>query len=87
MKGIGAGLAALVMIGALAGCQASMEDTARATAAADNAGRAATRAEAAARRAEQSVSKAEDAASRAEAVVAKMEAEQPQAHSRGKKKM
>ena len=76
MKEIGVGLAGFMMIGALTGCQASMEDKARATAAADNAERSAQRADAAARRVEQAAGKAEAAAQRAVALVDKMEAEQ-----------
>ena len=70
MKGIGL---ALVMIGALAGCQAKYESGARVTAASQNAESAATRAEAAARRVEQAAGRAEAAAQRAEAVVQKLE--------------
>jgi hypothetical protein len=76
MKRIGAGLASLMMVGALAGCQASYENQARATAAAQNAESAATRAEAAARRVEQAAGRAEAAAQRAEAVVQKIEDQQ-----------
>ena len=75
-KRSGAGLAALMMIGTLAGCQSHMETRARDSAAADNATRAAQRAEAAAQRVEQAAGRAESAAQRAEAVVAKMEAGQ-----------
>jgi len=74
-KGMGAGLMSLMMVGALAGCQAKYESQARTTAATQNAETAATRAEAAAHRAEAAVAKAEAAAQRAEAVVQKMEGE------------
>ena len=73
MKGIGL---ALVMIGALAGCQAKYESGARVTAASQNAETAATRAEAAASRVEQAAGRAEAAAQRAEAVVRKLEESQ-----------
>jgi len=75
MKRIGIGLVGLVIVGALAGCQAKYEDAARATAAAQNAESAAMRAEAAASRVEEAARRAEAAAQRAEAVVAKVEAE------------
>ena len=80
-KGI-AGLVSLMMIGALAGCQAKYEDQARVTAATQNAESAATRAEAAVHRTEQSVAKAEAAAQRAEQIVQKMESEQGYARRR-----
>ena len=73
MKGF---VASLMMVGALAGCQAKYENQARGTAAAQNAETAATRAEAAARRAEQAVGRAEAAAQRAEAIVEKIEGQQ-----------
>jgi hypothetical protein len=76
VKKIGTGLVTLAIVGALAGCQAKYEDTARATAAAQNAETAAMRAEAAAQRAEQAVARVEAAAQRAEAVVTKIENEQ-----------
>jgi len=79
MKGIGL---TLVMIGALAGCQAKYESEARVTAANQNAESAATRAEAAARRVEQAAGRAEAAAQRAEAVVQKAEESHPR-HRRG----
>ena len=81
-KGMGAGLMSLMMVGALAGCQAKYESQARITAATQNADSAATRAEAAAHRAEQAMAKAEAAAQRAEAVVEKMEGEQGHARRR-----
>ena len=74
MTKIGVGLAAVVMTGALVGCQARMEDQARGTAAAENAERSAQRAEAAAGRCEQAAGRAEAAAQRAEAIVGKIEA-------------
>ena len=83
-KGIGTGLAGVVMLGVLAGCQAHMETEARAKAASDNAERAAQRAEAAAQRAEQATGRAEAAAQRAEAMVAKME-DAHQQHHRGRR--
>jgi len=75
MKRIGAGLVSLMMVGALAGCQAKYEGQARETAAAQNAESAATRAEAAARRVEQAAGRAEAAAQRAEAIVEKIESQ------------
>ena len=72
MKGIRAVFASLVLVATLAGCQAKYEDSARITAATQNAESAATRAEAAASRVEQAASRAEAAAQRAEAVVQKM---------------
>lgn len=75
LKNIGAGIAGLMMVGALAGCQAKYEDQARSTAAAQNAESAATRAEAAARRVEQAAGRAEAAAQRAEVVVQSMESQ------------
>ena len=71
MNGVRAALAALTLVAGLAGCQAKYEDSARVTAATQNAESAATRAEAAAHRVEQAASKAEAAAQRAEAVAAK----------------
>ena len=76
IKGIGIGLAGLMMAGALIGCGASYQAQARVTAATENAERSAQRAEAAARRAEQGASKVEAAAARVEAVVHKFESEQ-----------
>jgi len=73
---------ALVMIAALAGCQAKYESEARVTAATQNAESAATRAEAAARRVEQAAGRAEAAAQRAEAVVQKADDSHPR-HRRG----
>ena len=70
MKGIGL---ALVMIGALAGCQSRYESDARVTAATRNAEASAQRAEAAASRVEQAAGRAEAAAQRAEAIVQKAE--------------
>jgi hypothetical protein len=64
---------ALVVIGALAGCQAKYESQARVTAATQNAESAAARAEAAAHRVEQAAGRAEAAAQRAEAVAQKVE--------------
>lgn len=74
-KGIGAVLMSLMMVGALAGCQAKYESDARTKAATDNAESAATRAEAAAHRVEGAAARAEAAAQRAEAVVQKIESE------------
>jgi hypothetical protein len=73
MKRIGAGFVTLVTIGALVGCQAKYEESARTTAATQNAESAATRGEAAAQRAEQTAARAEAAAQRAEASGAKAE--------------
>jgi hypothetical protein len=72
---------ALVMVGALAGCQGSYETDARLKAASQNAESSATRAEAAARRVEQAAGRAEAAAQRAEAVLVKLEESHP-AHRR-----
>jgi hypothetical protein len=80
MRSILAGLMSVMMVGALAGCQAKYENQARATAAAQNAETAATRAEAAAHRVEQAAGRAEAAAQRAEAIVQKIESEQEHGH-------
>ena len=78
MKRIGL---ALVMISALAGCQAGYESQARVTAATQNAENSANRAEAAARRVEQAAGRAEAAAQRAEAVLQKAEdSHRPRGH-------
>ena len=68
---IGAGIATVMMLGALAGCQAHFEDAARATAAAQNADSAAARAEAAAGKAEKAAARAEAAAQRVEQLTMK----------------
>jgi Na+-transporting methylmalonyl-CoA/oxaloacetate decarboxylase gamma subunit len=82
-KGMGLNLASLMMLGALAGCQAKYESDARVRAATQNAESAASRAETASHRAEQAVAKAEAAAQRAEQIVEKMESQQ--AHARGRR--
>ena len=71
MNRVQAALAGLTLVAGLAGCQAKYEDSARVTAATQNAESAATRAEAAAHRVEGAASRAEAAAQRAEAVAAK----------------
>lgn len=71
IKKIGAGIVTLLMLSALAGCQAHYEDAARATAAAQNADSAAGRAEAAAGKAEAAAARAEAAAQRVEELTQK----------------
>jgi len=71
IRKIGAGIAAVAVIGVLAGCQAKYEDAARASAAAQNADSAASRAETAAGRAEAAAARAEASADKVEQLTQK----------------